>query len=404
MNESKGISKLDLKRRNRKQILLAIRECATLARVDIAKRLSLTRAAVTIITNQMISQNILEDLSTPKERDNEPKRKGRKKTLIRINPNYKFVLGAVISADYISIGLSNLDGEVLDKTFLPIDGSMEQREIVHFILTACNQLMAKSSLKPDQILGLGVGVAPSRWKDMHGSITQDGVEFPKIAYYLEMELNIPVCCSNLVTLYALANIDHVAQHRMNQLLIYSGDEYHVAFVTDGKINSASNRDTAAINRFIVTPNGDKEAGYPNGSVHAELTRPVLIRKAAAILGADPKTLTFREIDEAYKAGNKKIAALLNLVSEKIALLIYNYAVTQRAERVILQDFCFNKTGEKLVRDTLKKLSGTDEMAPELVISQLTPEHSFLAGSAYAVETLFFETGGTRRTEAAVLPE
>ena len=146
MNESKGISKLDLKRRNRKQILLAIRESGTLARVDIAKRLALTRAAVTIITNQMISQNILEDLSTAKDHDNEPKRKGRKKTLIRINPNFKFVLGAVISSDYISIGLSNLDGEVLDKTFLAIDSTTEQREIVHFILTASTQTHSLSSL------------------------------------------------------------------------------------------------------------------------------------------------------------------------------------------------------------------------------------------------------------------
>ena len=118
--DTKGISKLDLKRRNRKQILLEIRENSTLARVDIAKRLNLTRAAVTIITNQMISEGILEDLATPKERDNEPKRKGRKKTMIRINPNYRFALGAAVTADYISIGLSNLEGEVLDKTFLPL--------------------------------------------------------------------------------------------------------------------------------------------------------------------------------------------------------------------------------------------------------------------------------------------
>lgn len=402
MNESKGISKLDLKRRNRKQILLAIRESGTLARVDIAKRLALTRAAVTIITNQMISQNILEDLSTAKDHDNEPKRKGRKKTLIRINPNFKFVLGAVISSDYISIGLSNLDGEVLDKTFLAIDSTTEQREIVHFILTASTQLMAKSSLEPEQILGLGIGVAPTRWKEMHGKVTPDGVEFPKISYYLEMELNIPVRCANLVTLCALANIDHVAQHRMNQILLYSGEEYHVAFVTDGGINAASNRDSSAVNRFIVTPNGEKEAGYPNGSVHAEMTRPALIRKAAAILGADAKTLTFKEIDEAYNEGNKKIVTLLNRVSEKLALLIYNYAAMHRAERVVLQDFCLNKTGEQLVRETLEKLSGSDSQAPELVISPLTPEHSFLAGSAYAVESLFFETGGTRKTDTAAL--
>ena len=78
--DTKGISKLDLKRRNRRQILLAIRQAGTLARVDIASKLSLTRAAVTIITNQMINQNILEDLNTPLPVSaDEPPKKGRKK-------------------------------------------------------------------------------------------------------------------------------------------------------------------------------------------------------------------------------------------------------------------------------------------------------------------------------------
>ena len=400
MIESKGISKLDLKRRNRKQILLEIRENSTLARVDIAKRLNLTRAAVTIITNQMISEGILEDLATPKERDNEPKRKGRKKTMIRINPNYRFALGAAVTADYISIGLSNLEGEVLDKTFLPLKSKTDQREIVQLILTASNELMAKSSLTAEQVLGLGIGIAPARWKQMHGNLAPDGVEFPKIAYYLEMELNIPVRCENLVTLYALANIDHVAQSRMNQILFYSGEDYHVAFVTDGMVLPGANRDTASVNRFIVTPNGDKAPGYPNGSVHAELTRPMLIKKAAALLGADAKKLTVDEIGAAYDKGDKKIVAHINQSVEKTALMIYNYAVTQRAERVILQDFSFNEKAEKLMRETLKKLTGSDERTPELVINPLTPEHSFLAGSALAVEKLFFETGGLRRSYSA----
>ena len=401
MMEAKGISKLDLKRRNRKQILLSIRENGTLARVDIAKRLNLTRAAVTIITNQMISEGILEDLNTVKERENEPKRKGRKKTMIRINPNFRFALGAAVTSDYISIGLSNLEGEVLDKTFLAVDGKIGQQEIVQFILNASNELMAKSSLTPEQVLGLGIGIAPERWKQMHGSQTEDGMDFQKIAYYLEMELGIPVRCENLITLYALANIDHVAQNRMNQLLLCSGEEYHIAFVTDGKADPAANRDSGAVNRFIVTPNGDKASGYPNGSVHAELIRPVLIRKAAAALETDAKKLTFADIEKAYADGNKKIAALLSRTAEKIAQLILNYAVMQRAERVILQDFRLNEAGEKLVRDALKKLSGSDAKTPELVISPLTPEHSFLAGSALAVEALFFESGGLRKVDPVI---
>ncbi len=58
--EKRGISKLDLKRRNRMQILRVIRESGPISRVDVASALEITRAAVTIITNEMIEQGIID--------------------------------------------------------------------------------------------------------------------------------------------------------------------------------------------------------------------------------------------------------------------------------------------------------------------------------------------------------
>lgn len=57
-----GISKLDLKRRNRMQILKVVREQGPISRVDISAILGITRAAVTIITNEMIDQHILQEV------------------------------------------------------------------------------------------------------------------------------------------------------------------------------------------------------------------------------------------------------------------------------------------------------------------------------------------------------
>ena len=190
--ENKGISKLDLKRRNRKQILLSIREAGMLARVDIANKLSLTRAAVTIITNQMISQMILEDLSGPIMEEDEPRRKGRKKTMIRINPKFRFVLGIMVSEDRISVGLTNLYNEPLDKIALPIGDDTDAQEIISFMIDSCKKLMKKNSLTAKHILGVGVGVVPQRWNQVRGDIKEDGsVDFTKLMYLLKMELSVP---------------------------------------------------------------------------------------------------------------------------------------------------------------------------------------------------------------------
>lgn len=54
--EQHGISKLDLKRQNRMQVLKILKQRGPTSRIDIATMLELTRAAVTIITNEMIEQ------------------------------------------------------------------------------------------------------------------------------------------------------------------------------------------------------------------------------------------------------------------------------------------------------------------------------------------------------------
>jgi DNA-binding Lrp family transcriptional regulator len=122
--EQHGISKLDLKRRNRMQVLKILKQRGPTSRIDIAGTLELTRAAVTIITNEMIEQGIIQEIGEYKHVTEKAPR-GRKKILIDINHHYKFALGVTIEEDIVSVGLSTLSGAVLDKRNLPIDGKMQ---------------------------------------------------------------------------------------------------------------------------------------------------------------------------------------------------------------------------------------------------------------------------------------
>ena len=60
--ENVGISKLDLKRQNRMQILRLLRNVGPTSRIDIAHTIHITKAAVTIITNEMIREGILQEI------------------------------------------------------------------------------------------------------------------------------------------------------------------------------------------------------------------------------------------------------------------------------------------------------------------------------------------------------
>ena len=386
--ETKGISKLDLKRRNRKQILLAIRKAGMLARVDIAAQLSLTRAAVTIITNQMITQNILEDMNGPLPEDqNAPKKKGRKKTMIRINPTFKYVLGAAINENDISVGLANLANEPIDHKHLEIGEDTEPDEIISFIVSGCRELMKKHSLSTKQMLGLGIGVIPARWEQLRGELKGPIITFDKLVYLLEMELSIPVLADTAINLYALANIDYTNPESANMLMLYSGQAYNsVAVVGQELLDFLADSDS--VSHMIVKIGGTPCEGYPNGSVYAEITRPAMLRKASALKN---KPMTVADINEAFAAGDKEIVKLVNTYIDQFCFLIYNTTTGHHVRRVVMHGFKFSEQIFKLICDKLDVLGSNRPI--KLTYSRIDGENSFLAGSALTIERQFYEMGG-----------
>lgn len=401
--ETKGISKLDLKRQNRRQILRVIRENGPTSRVDIAAQLELTRAAVTIITNEMISQGVLEELGEAPI-DYEHLQKGRRKILIGINANYKFALGAMINENNISVGLSTLDGEVLDKEYLVINADTDQQDIISFIATACHKMMKNSNLSPKQILGLGLGVVPSRWEQMRAEVTDGELSFSKLRYMMELELNVPVHCANAIGLYAMANLDFTNGPRQNQVLLYSGSQYNCAVISDNDLMRDYVINTDYIERCIVRKGGRKCPGYPDGSVHAELCPNVMLERLKEIFDADKtpilykacegkvESMDMKKIRYSYEEGDAGVAEVMDDILEMLALAIHNLSVAHFSKRVVLQNFCFGDATKKILRKTLERLVGKESM-PEVVFSAIESERSFLAGCSLAIENMFFEQGG-----------
>ena len=139
--EQHGISKLDLKRRNRMQVLKILKQRGPTSRIDIAGTLELTRAAVTIITNEMIEQGIIQEIGEYKHITEKAPR-GRKKILIDINHHYKFVIGVTLEEDIVSVGLSTLAGAVLDKRNLEVNESTPYDTIEEFILDSVKEILS----------------------------------------------------------------------------------------------------------------------------------------------------------------------------------------------------------------------------------------------------------------------
>lgn len=388
--DTKGISKLDLKRRNRRQILLAIREAGMLARVDIAAQLSLTRAAVTIITNQMIAQNILEDLNGPViEQPDAVRRKGRKKTMIRINPSFRYVLGAAINEYHVSVGLTDINNEAVDQRFLEISNDIKPEELISFIVNSCRELMQKHALTAKQILGLGVGIVPAHWEHMRAEQKDGKVSFEKLCYLLEMELSVPVLAESAIRLYALAGIDYTDKRTSDQVLIYSGQKFHAAAVYNNELLGGFSKDTSTVDRILIKNSGTPCEGYPDGSVHAELTRSALLAKIQAATG---KAMTMEEVTEAYNNNEPQVSAVYEDTLTMLSRMIYNLCTIYDVRCATMQCFRISGRAVQTLQEKLLALTGAENEI-QLRFSTIDGELAFRAGSALAIEKLFFEEGG-----------
>lgn len=145
--------KFSIKKRNRIEIMNLLLYRGPLSRVDISEAIKLTKAAVTIITNEMIQCGFLYEKGGQPEQNRLTR--GRRKILLDINENYRLVFGIVFEKDSFVIGLTNLKGETLDKKKIQLKDKI-YREVLELIVKEIQELMKRNCLTADRILSIGV--------------------------------------------------------------------------------------------------------------------------------------------------------------------------------------------------------------------------------------------------------
>ncbi len=131
-----------MKQANRCLILDMIRR-EPISRADIAQQVELTRASVTIITEELINEGLIYEAELVHNNN-----KGRSPVLLMLNPDGVRFGGINIEKDRIEVGVVNISGGTLQQKTLPFNGSSPQK----MLEAACKVL--ESSLPSLQSIGL----------------------------------------------------------------------------------------------------------------------------------------------------------------------------------------------------------------------------------------------------------
>ncbi|MBQ8515286.1 MAG: ROK family protein [Ruminococcus sp.] len=399
-----GISKLDLKRRNRMQILRVLRENGPTSRVDLSKILQLTRAAVTLITNEMLGQNILIELGNQRPSREKEVRKGRRKILLDINPTFRFALGLYIDEHSLSIGLTTLNFEALEKRTMALPQKASRAEIVALIRDESQRVLQNSCLHEMHIVGMGIGIMPSMWERLE--IT-DSQSVSRLEEEIGEGLSFGVYAGNAIALFAVAS-NHYQEHfghPLNQVLLYADEnEYHLAALYQNHLRSEFQMNTHVVNSFCINPGGLSCEGYCNGSVKAELTAEAIGRKAAEyysetqtpalyqLTRGQGKRITLAQMLSALEAGDTLLRPLVQNLMDQFCLLLNNLEQMFFAHRICLYKFGFRKRHMEMLCAHMTQFSGA-ESAAKLVLCDIEDPYRFTSGCAYAIQAGFFNRGG-----------
>lgn len=404
-----GISKLDLKRINRMQVLRTIWEAGPISRVDLSQKLQITRASVTQITNAMIEEGILMEIGEAPYQSQQDNRlpKGRRKILLDINANYKFVLGAVISEQEITIGLCTMHMDILDKASLTCNEHTSRKDIIQFIITSCEQMMSDSCLTKHEMLGLGVGVMPimiGRMRVFYKDGILDFTELKKVlSAYPQMP---PVFCGNAVWLQALANTDlqRNGVPTANQIYLHLGSHIHIALLRAEKSERDYLTYSYLTERCIVHPNGRQQDGYPAGSVRAQLSVQAMQARIAEVYSRERtpflytatdgyiERVTLEQMYQAVSSGDVRCESVVNEIMQDWSVLLHNLVCCFQAQQIVLHHFELTEKGFAVFRRYVKQFAG-DDIAERLVCSSVEGKTDFLGGCSLVLLRNFYMNGG-----------
>ena len=406
--EQHGISKLDLKRRNRMQVLKILKTRGPTSRIDIAGTLELTRAAVTIITNEMIEQGIIQEIGEYRHVTEKAPR-GRKKILIDINHHYKFVVGVTIEEQNISVGLSTLSGAVLDKRNLEVNEDTPYEKIEGFILDSVKEILSDNCLTQENILGIGFGIFPTMYDKLGIKMVDAEPDYSSAFANVRKFTDLPLVFDNSVKGTAMANIDFLKTkdpNRHNIAFLHYGNTVHFVVTNlNEPIISYDNR-TNFVDKMIINPNADTvcQCGR-RGCVENELTPMATRRKIKDVFSAEGTpflyeaargnfdSVTKEMIFVAYDKGDPEVVRILDERLKLTAVLLNNLYFSTNPQKIVLHNFNFRDENEFIrLKNAVTEVGGA-LVASKIELSIIEDKHRFLSGCALAIRDLFFNKGG-----------
>lgn len=379
-------NRISLRQADEAAILDYVRLHARRSRADVARDLGMSPATAGRAVRRLLHANALREVGQGESAV------GRRPTLLEYNPLRGFVVGVDLGGMSCRIALTDLQGEILYSEAVPVHQT--GAEPLDVLTAGIARALDRSRDLPSPVKSLGVGV-PGVVTQPGGVVSRApnvGWEGVPVGHLLQERFGIPVLVENDVNLAALGEAWRGSAHGMTDFAAISiGTGIGAGIVVGGDL--LRGRHNAAGEVGYVVP-GERYLTQPHGQdgcFEALAAGPGIARHAAEVLRRDSRPSTLRDLPNIstadvfahYKAGDWAARAVVDDLTDHIALLVINMAAMVDPELVILGG-SVGLALDDLVPAILDRIEGHLPVTPAVTTSTLGGQATLLGAVSAAL--------------------
>jgi len=335
----------------RQQVFERVRAAGQIARVQVAKDLSVSPASVTTLTSELIESGLLEEVAAPREAE---AARGRPAVLLGVRPGAHLVAGIKLSDRENSAVVVDFAGNLLAGEALPRrPGALTLPELLDGTETLLDRVCSAAGITRGDLSAVGLGVpgfVDSRSGTVHWSPVLADRQVP-LATAVSARLGQPVEIDNDANLVTLAELWFGAGRRRGDFAVVTIEHgLGMGFVLNHRIYRGSQGLGMELGHTKVQLDGALCRCGQRGCLEAYVADYALVREAQTALNwthgeSGPTSVLLESLFDHAKAGNRAARSIFHRAGRYLALGLANVVNIFDPELIIL-------SGERMRYDYL----------------------------------------------------
>jgi predicted NBD/HSP70 family sugar kinase len=218
MINGKKSRNISIKEINKKNILKIVMDTGPISRIDISKKLKISRPTTTAYISELIDDGLIREVgkssSTPSG--------GKRAMLLQFNAKAGYIIGAMIGVKNIRIALTDLKSNILDIVKITTEEWLGPDEVIYKLVKNIKKIIRKNKVGKE-VIGIGIGatgLVDSKEGMVIFSPNLTGWKNIKLIDIVEEKINLPVFIENECRVRAIAEKKYGLAKNVNNFVSF----------------------------------------------------------------------------------------------------------------------------------------------------------------------------------------